>query len=286
MLRRRRPLLPPRSCEPSIDVGGFGERCCCCCVLDFGANAGAGAASGGEVTSGALPEGAEAAEVGGGIGACPGCGGGGLRRCCAEAELVVRVGSAPVVAAVAIGSASVSVSLPVGSGEVWRVSVWGDCLSFVELELSAALAAWTSRANQLMLYQRPAQRTERMAKWMEEVVKRRTRRRSCRVPKVALVARRRVGVVPGVKTDSQRSVRKVAMVSYGGGVPVGHLGSHTSIGRGEELVEACESQTSVGTGRQLQWMMLIVAAPQFRRWRRRSLLCPYCEWRVAATGQR
>ena len=213
MLGRRRPPTPAdRSCEPSVPIadviGGLGERCCAVCFV-AGSCAGRGAA-GLDVTAGARGD-DEAAEVGGGIGAWPGWGGGGLRRCCAGAA-VVRVGLEPV-AVPATGSVSVSVSLPVGSGEVWRVSV-GDCLSLDELAAasSAALAAWTSRANQLMLYQRPAQSTERITKWIEEVVMRSMKRRTWSVPKVALVAIRRVGVGPGVKTDSQRLVMNVAIL--------------------------------------------------------------------------
>ena len=40
-------------------------------------------------------------------------------------------------------------------------------------------------------------------------------RTSWRAPKAMLVARRSVGVGPGVKTDSQREVMKLAMVEDG-----------------------------------------------------------------------
>ena len=152
----------------------------------------------------------DAGAVGGGIGAWPGCGAGGCRLWAAPCCWLVAVGFAPVTTT---GSASVSVSLPVGSGEVWRASslCWVVFPSAPPEASSAALAAWTSRANQLMLYHRPAQRMERMPKWMEAVVMRRTRRSSWRELKVMLVARRRVGVGPGVKTDSQRLTRNEDM---------------------------------------------------------------------------
>ena len=81
------------------------------------------------------------------------------------------------------------------------------------LASSSSFAIWISRANQLMPYQRPAQRPESTTKWMLEVAMRRIRRRSWSAPKEALVAMRRVGVGPGVKMDSQRSTRKLAMVA-------------------------------------------------------------------------
>jgi hypothetical protein len=51
---------------------------------------------------------------------------------------------------------------------------------------------------------------------MLNVKARRAARVSWRKAKVALVARSRVGVAPGVKTESQRFVRKSAMVGKGG----------------------------------------------------------------------
>lgn len=73
----------------------------------------------------------------------------------------------------------------------------------------------------MMLYHKPPQRTERMAKCMLEVAMRRPRRRACSEAKVTFVAMRSVGVVPGVKTDSHRLVRKSAMA---GNVTVGWRG--------------------------------------------------------------
>ena len=73
-----------------------------------------------------------------------------------------------------------------------------------------------------MLYHSPPHRTERMTKWMLQVASRRAKSRACRAAKVALVATRRVGVVPGVKMEPQRLVRKSAMFArLVGGLVVG-----------------------------------------------------------------
>lgn len=192
------------------EVGGGGWRWAVVVLLDFfeGPDAAAAGTGLGVVFAAARVGAAlRPSVVGGGMGDWPGWGGGGcLRRCGALVDGVVPVGLAPVART---GLASVSVSLPVGSGDVWRVLSLVFGVSFLlSPASSAALAACTSRANQLILYHRPPQRTERIAKWMEEVVTRRTRSRSWRVPKVALVAMSRVGVGPGVKIDSQRSTMK------------------------------------------------------------------------------
>jgi hypothetical protein len=88
------------------------------------------------------------------------------------------------------GSVSVSVSLPppptpvVGSGETCLLLFFfEEDLSSLDVvflgdRASAAFAASTSRANQLIAYHRPAHRTERMAKWIECVKRRREKRTS------------------------------------------------------------------------------------------------------------
>ena len=106
------------------------------------------------------------------------------------------------------GAASVSVSLP-GSG-----------LRSILLFPSGSVllvfcSACNSRANQLIEYQRPAQRKDRTMKWTLRVAARRARRRNCSAPNVALVATRRVGVGPGVKTEFHRSSRNDAMLESG-----------------------------------------------------------------------
>jgi len=65
-----------------------------------------------------------------------------------------------------------------------------------------------------MAHHRPAHRKDRTAKWTEEVEMSRVRRSSCRAPKEAFVAIRRVGVVPGVKTEDQRFSKKVAIFAF------------------------------------------------------------------------
>lgn len=54
-----------------------------------------------------------------------------------------------------------------------------------------------------------------MTKWMLCVPRRRAKRTAWRAAKEALVALRRVGVVPGVKMLDQRSSRKDAMLANG-----------------------------------------------------------------------
>jgi hypothetical protein len=109
------------------------------------------------------------------------------------------------------------------------------------LASSSSFAIWISRANQLMPYQRPAQRPERTTKWMLEVAMRRIRRRSWRAPKEALVAMRRVGVGPGVKMDSQRSTRKLAMVEGLAGVSLRNTRpGMSSLDRCLSLLDYCE----------------------------------------------
>jgi hypothetical protein len=176
----------------------------------------------GDVVAGDDEEGFAGAAVGGGTDAWPGCGAAGLRR----AAAVPADGSVPVLrfAVVLVGnggiSVSVSVSLPppapvVGSGVICLLAIFfGEVFSSVDVVLSevrasAAFAASTSRANQFIAYQRPAHSTERTAKWIECVKRRREKRTSCKAPKVALVAIKRVGVGPGVKMDSHRSTMKL-----------------------------------------------------------------------------
>ena len=63
--------------------------------------------------------------------------------------------------------------------------------------------------------QSPPQRAERITKWTLHVAKRRHASTICRAAKVTFVAIRRVGVGPGVKIDSQRSVTKDAIGKVG-----------------------------------------------------------------------
>lgn len=63
-----------------------------------------------------------------------------------------------------------------------------------------------------MPHHRPALRMERATKWNEWVAMRRDIKRICRLKKVTFVAINRVGVGPGVKTDSQREVKNDAML--------------------------------------------------------------------------
>lgn len=58
--------------------------------------------------------------------------------------------------------------------------------------------------------------TERIKKWMLRVKARRARRTSRRVPKVRFVARRSVGVGPGVKIEAARESKKVGILVGGG----------------------------------------------------------------------
>lgn len=52
-------------------------------------------------------------------------------------------------------------------------------------------------------------------KWMLYVAINKARKRSCSAANDAFVATRRVGVAPGVKMDSQRFSKKVAMFVFG-----------------------------------------------------------------------
>lgn len=193
-------LRRPNSCESPIPLPPDDAA-----VIDVGSS------RGGLVTLACCCRPPLAGAVGGGIALAPslaGPGGGRRRSTTPPPPPPPLAVSAAVV--VTRASVSVSVSLPVGSGDVCLFSV------VVLLLGSLALAAATSRANQLMLAHKPPQMTERMRKWMEWVKLRRAKRRSCRQPKEALVATRRAGVGPGVKIDSQRAVRKEDMVGVGG----------------------------------------------------------------------
>ena len=62
-----------------------------------------------------------------------------------------------------------------------------------------------------MPHHRPAERIDKATKCMLWVARSRAKNRICREKKVMLVARRRVGVGPGVKMEVQRDSRNVAM---------------------------------------------------------------------------